>query len=30
MRDFKGMDHRLLAVAPVRFRTIKICPKDVA
>jgi hypothetical protein len=30
VRDFKGMDRRPLAVAFQRFRTIKICPKDVA
>ena len=30
MRDFKGIHHRPLAVASLRFRTIKICPKDVA
>jgi len=30
MRDFKGMDHRSLMGASRRFRTIKICPKDVA
>jgi CheY-like chemotaxis protein len=30
MRDFKAMDHRPLAVASQRFRTIKICPKHVA
>jgi hypothetical protein len=30
VRDFKGMDHQPLAVAPQRFRTIKICPKDIA
>ena len=29
VRDLKGMDHRSLAVASQRFRTIKICPKDV-
>src|SRR5262245_42906048 len=30
VRDFKGMDHRSLTVAFQRFRTIKICPKDLA
>jgi len=30
VRDFKGVDHRSLAVASHRFRTIKICPKDAA
>ena len=30
MRDFKEMDRWSLAVASQRFRTIKICPKDVA
>jgi hypothetical protein len=30
VRDFKGMDHQPLAVAFQRFRTIKICPKDIA
>jgi len=29
VRDFKGMDHQPLA-ASQRFRTIKICPKDIA
>ena len=28
--DFKGVDHRSLAVASQRFRTIKICAKDAA
>jgi hypothetical protein len=30
MRDFKGMDLQPLAVAFHRFRTIKVCPKDIA
>ena len=30
VRDFKGVDHRSLAVGSHRFRTIKICPKDAA
>jgi hypothetical protein len=30
VRDFKGVDHRSLAAAFHRFRTIKICPKDAA
>jgi hypothetical protein len=30
VNDFKRIDHRYLAVASHRFRTIKIYPKDVA